>query len=187
MKLDEQLEERLKSEAIKYLEQGKPDWDIPHTLATVHWMRQLIEKEGGDERTLVTTMYLHDVGYPELKKGYDFDDLMKSKKHHAQNGAEIAEEILTNLEYSPTEVKTIIKLVGDHYNKENINTHDLQLVIEADGLAKIDWERVTPNFDKENCLKYLDYFKGRTAPQFRTNTGKRSLKELLQKAENYWK
>ena len=92
-----------------------------------------------------------------------------------------------NLEYSPTEVKTIIKLVGDHYNKENINTHDLQLVIEADGLAKIDWERVTPNFDKENCLKYLDYFKGRTAPQFRTNTGKRSLKELLQKAENYWK
>jgi HD superfamily phosphodiesterase len=61
MKLDKETEGKLKAEALKYLEKGKPGWDIPHTLASVYWMKRLIEKEGGDERILVTAMYLHDI------------------------------------------------------------------------------------------------------------------------------
>tara|TARA_Y100000310_G_scaffold321602_1_gene379481 strand:+ start:359 stop:922 length:564 start_codon:yes stop_codon:yes gene_type:complete len=186
MKLDEQLEERLKSEAIKHLEQGKPDWDIPHTLATVYWMRQLIEKEGGDERILVTTMYLHDIGYDNLKQGYNFDDLMKTKMTHAEISVREAENILKRLEYSNNEIKEIIDLVRYHDTLDNIDTPNRQLVMEADCLAAIDWERVTPNFDKENTQKYLDYFKETKVDKFQTETGKRLLKELLQKAENYW-
>ncbi len=76
MSLDAKTEEKLKSEVLRYLEMGKPEWYIPHTLASVFWMRKLIESEGGDERILVTTMYLHDIGYYALlKKGYGFDDI----------------------------------------------------------------------------------------------------------------
>lgn len=187
MKLDKETEEKIKSEAIKYLKNGKPDWDIPHTLISVDWMRKLIEKERGNERILITVMYLHDIGYPQLQKGYDFDDLIKSKKNHAEIGAIEAKKVLMNIgSFSEDEISEICKLINGHYEKDNIDTLHQQLVIEADGLAKIDWERVTPNFDKENCLKYLEYFKSKTVPKFKTKTGKRFLKIVLQKAEKYW-
>jgi putative nucleotidyltransferase with HDIG domain len=185
MKLDKQTEEILKQESINYLKECKPDWDIPHTLASVDWMKKLIEKEGGNERILVTAMYLHDIGYPKLEKGYNFDDLMKAKKNHAETGAEKAENVLIKLGYSADEIKEIIFLIASHYHKESINTRNQQLVLEADSLAKIDWENVKPNFDKENTLRYFEYFKGRSAPRFKTETGKKFLKELMQKAEHY--
>lgn len=188
MKLDKKIEEKIKSEAIKYLKKGKPDWDIPHTLVSVDWMKKLILKEGGNEKILITTMYLHDIGYPQLHKGYDFNDMIKSKKNHAVIGSIEAKKILKRLGFfSKSEIIEIAKLIKGHYEKDNIDTFHQQLVIEADGLAKIDWERVTPNFDKGNCLKYLEYFKGRTIPNFQTKTGKRFLKVTLKKAENYWK
>lgn len=188
MKLNKEIEEKLKSEAIKQLKNGRPDWDIPHTLLSVGWMRKLIEKEGGNERILITAMYLHDIGCPRLQKGYDFDDMIKSKKNHAEIGAVEAKKILRNIGvFSDNETSEICKLIKGHYEKDNIDTFRQQLVIEADGLAKIDWERITPNFDKENCFKYLDYFKGKTVPKFRTKAGKKFLKTILEKAENYWK
>lgn len=187
MKLNAETENRIKAEAIKHLKKGKPDWDIPHTLDSVNWMRKLIEKEGGNERILVTAMYLHDIGYPKMKKGYNFNDLIRSKKLHAETGAEKAEKIVRKLGYSEPEIKEIVVLVRSHYNKENIDTPNKQLVIEADGLAKIDWGNVKPNFDKKNCLMYLEYFRCRTVPKFKTKTGKKFLKQLLQKAEQYLK
>lgn len=187
MKLNRKLEEQIKFEAIKHLKDGKPDWDIPHTLASVKWMKKLIKEEGGNERILITAMYLHDIGYPKLKKGYDFDDLIKSKKNHAERGAEKAEKILRKLKFTPSEIKEIINLILNHYKKEKTDTHDRLLIIEADGLAKIDWKNVAPNFDKKNCLKYLAYFKKRTAPKFKTKTGKKFLKKLLNEADNYLK
>jgi len=186
MRLDAETEEKLKSEAVAYLKDGKPDWDIPHTLLTVHWMRELIDAEGGDERILVSTMYLHDIGYPKLKKGYTFDDLMKSKQSHDEIGAKPAKPILEKLGYPEAEVKEITTLIGHHYKKDRLDSHNAQLVLEADGLAKIDWEHIPPNFDKENSLKYLEYFKGRNLPKFKTETGKRFLKDLLAKSESYW-
>jgi len=186
MELSRELEERLKSEAIKYLEKGKPDWDIPHTLTTVYWMRQLIEKESGDERILITTMYLHDIGYDHLKKGYNFDEMMKTKMTHEEIGAREAEKILKRLEeYSSDEIKEIVNLVRYHDTLDKIDTHNGQLVMEADSLAVLDWERVPPNFDKENCLRYLDYFKETRVNKFSTKTGKEFLDLLLEKAEEY--
>lgn len=68
MKLDKGKEEEIKAIAIRHLKEGKPEWDVPHTLASVDWMRKLIEREGGNEKVLVTAMYLHDIGYPKLRK-----------------------------------------------------------------------------------------------------------------------
>lgn len=185
MRLDPKLEKELKEIAIKYMEQGMPEWGHPHMLATVYYMRKLIEKEGGDERILVTAMYLHDIGY-QLKKKYGFDDVIKAKKNHAELSAEEAEKILKKLKYAKEEIKEIIYLIGNHYKKKNINTHNMQLVIEADGLSKIDWERITPNFNKEDTLKYLEYFKGKIPGKFKTKAGKKYLKQLLYKAEHYF-
>jgi len=152
--LDSKLEEKIKLRAFEYLKRGKETWDIPHTLSAVHYVRELIKKEGGDEKILVTTMYFHDTGYPALAKDYDFGDLLDAKKND-----------------------TLDKL--DSFNR--------QLVMEADSLAALDWERTVPNFDKENCAKYLDYFKKNRPEKFLTETGKILLDKLLRKAEEYIK
>ncbi len=186
MKLSPQTEEKIKEIAISYLKECKPDWDIPHTLNTVEWMKRLIKREGGNEKILITTMYLHDIGYPKLQKGYDFDDLMESKKNHAELGAIEAKKILKGLGFfSESEIMEIAELISGHYEKNNIDTFHQQLVIEADGLSKIDWYHVTPNFDKTNLARYFEYFKMRTLPCFKTQTGKEFTKDLLEKAKIY--
>ena len=195
MNLSKELEEKVKLEAMKYLEKGKPNWDIPHTLRAVYWMKELIKREGGDEKILVTAMYLHDIGYPNLQEGYDFNDLINSKKDHSKLGALEAEKVLGNLEeFSEDEINKISRLIANHDNKELILTlnpkadeysHNQILVRESDGLSKLDWYNVTPNFDKENVAKYLEYYKQRTVPCFKTETGKKFLKEVMQKAEEY--
>jgi len=63
--------------------------------------------------------------------------------------------------------------------------HNRQLVFEADSLAQIDWQQVTPNFDQENCLKFLEYFK-RRSDKFKTATGIKARDKLLAQCNNYW-
>jgi len=188
MKLDPKLEKDLKSIALKYLEKCKEGWDVPHTLAAVYYIRKLIKGEGGNEKILVTTMYLHDIGYPQLVGKYGFKDMMEGKKVHQKIGAKEAEKILKKLKaYSDEEINEIIWLICNHDNLEIITKKSTgQLVKEADSLAAIDWERVTPTFNKEDCLKYLDYFKKVRVPWFKTKTGKKYLKQLLVKAEHYF-
>lgn len=195
MNFSKELEEKVKSKAIEYLEKGKPNWDIPHTLRAVYWMKELIKKEGGNEKILVTTMYFHDIGYPNLQEGYNFNDLIKSKPNHSKLGAFEAKKVLGNFEeFSEEEIEKISKLIENHDNKELILTlnpetdeysHNQILVRESDGLSKLDWYNVTPNFDKENTAKYLEYFKERSVPCFKTETGKKFLKEVMQRAEKY--
>jgi HD superfamily phosphodiesterase len=195
MDLSKELEEKIKTRAISYLEKGKPNWDVPHTLNAVDWMKKLIKEEGGNEKILLTAMYLHDIGYSlSQMKGYSFDEVMEAKKDHAELGALESKKILNELdEFSQEEVNEICKLITNHNNKELILTlnpekdeysHNQILVREADGLSKIDWYHVTPNFD---IKRYFEYYKERSVPCFKTETGKKFLKEILQKAEEYLK
>ena len=188
MKLDKETEEKIKSEAIKHLEKGKAGWDVPHTLSSVYYMRKLIENEGGDEKILVTAMYLHDIGYPEMDGGYGFDKVMGTKAQHAIIGAEEAEKILKKTGgFSEEEIKEIVYLVKKHDDLHDINSKNRQLVMEADSLAQIDWERCKPTFDKENTLKYFnEHFKPQRMSRFKTETGKKHLKILLEKIKHYW-
>lgn len=188
MKLSKKLEERLKIEAIKELEKGKPDWDVPHTLNAVKWMKKLIKNEGGNEKVLIPAIYLHDAGYPRLKNGYDYEDMMKSKKLHARRGAQFAKKILPKIGgFSEKEIMDVVYLVANHDKHTDLESHGRRLVFEADGLSMIDWEAVTPNFDRKNRIAFLDkYFANeRGFDRWHTKTGKKYVKILLKKAYNY--
>lgn len=191
MKLDGKHEDKIKTEALLLLEQGKQGWDAPHTLAAVDWMRKLIAKEGGNEKILVTAMYLHDIGYAN-KRGAGLKDIMSNTKlDHEEIGAREAEKIIRKIGgFSPEEIKQIVHLVRFHDHLDSIDSHDRQLVMEADSLAAINWERIKPTFNREDTIKYLQHFKETRPGKFRTETGKNLLKKLLKKAEEYlekWK
>jgi len=49
MKLDPKLEQKIAKRVKQYLEKCRPNWDWPHTLASVYWMRELIRENGADE------------------------------------------------------------------------------------------------------------------------------------------
>lgn len=188
MKLDSCLEQKIKQEAIKFLEKGRSNWDIPHTLATVRWMKLLVADMEVDEKILVTTMYFHDTGYPILKKGYSYDDAIAAKKTHADLGAKNAKKVLEKLgDFSKEEVARVVYLIENHDKHDNITELDRQLVFEADGLGQIDCENVDPSFDKDNYLKLLEkYFNiERPAERWKTAIGKKYYQELLIKAYQY--
>ena len=187
MKLEKELEEKVKAEAIRHLERGKPGWDTPHTLASVYWMRQLIKGEGGDERILVTAIYLHDIGYsPKFKKDYTYEEVKADKHKHMVVGAREAEKILRKLHYSSEEIKEIVHLVGMHDKLDEVKTSNDILVMEADSLAQIDRKRVKPTFNREDYIEYIKDFEKERAPRFKTETGKKHLKLLLMKAKAYF-
>ena len=187
MKLNQDLEEELKSRVMMYLEKGKPAWDIPHTLASVYWMKRLIEKEGGNEKILVSVMYLHDIGYSGLfKKEYEFGEVMASKPLHMKRGAEMSEIILTELGYSSLDIEQIVHLVKVHDELEKLSSHDEILVMEADCLGQIDTDRIKSTLSKKGNSEFISHFEKERVPRFKTDSGKTFLNELLVKAKKYY-
>lgn len=185
MKLDSKIEEKIKKEAFNCFKKGKPDWDISHCLCSGKWMKLLIEKEGGNERILLPAIYLHDTGYPELKKGYNFEELMISKKNHAKQGAENSKKILSKLNFTDEEIDKIYYLIANHDIHNNIKEHDRQLIYEADGLAQLDWKDCPPNFDKQNTLIWLEKLYSEREIYMKTKTGIKALKKLKTEIKNY--
>jgi len=187
MEFSQELEERLKLSVLKYLEKGRANWDVPHTLACVFWMKELLKYEGGNPKILIPAIYLHDVAYPQLKFKFDPNGNLDIKKEHMRLGAIISKELLKNLGgFTNDEVEQIANLVGVHDNLELIkNSSDLYLqLLFADSLGQIDRERVKPTFSKDNSKASLKRFEKIRAPLFKTTYGKKFLKILLEKAKN---
>ncbi|MBU0906591.1 MAG: HD domain-containing protein [Nanoarchaeota archaeon] len=181
-RLEKELEEKIKARVVELLKKGRPNWDLPHTLATVYWMKKLIEVEGGDEKILVSTMYLHDIGYSGLfGKVAGYDDVNSAWEKHQEIGALKAREILADLPFSSEEVEEIVHLVGVHDKIDLLKTKNEIMVMEADTLGQLDRERVVSTFSMEDRERFLDYVESKRVPRFQTKTGKNFLKEFIEK------
>ncbi len=190
MILDKKIENKIKAKVIKILEKNRPNWNIPHTLDAVKWMRLLIKAEGGNERILIPAIYLHDTGYPILKKGYSYKEMMASKPGHSEIAAKNTPSILKNLNFKQDEIVRIAHLVEIHAKHDLIKEHNEQLIFEADSLAQINYNEVPPSFNKDDTIKFLKYFKKQRVPMIKTKTGVKLIKKLLKEAEDYinnWK
>jgi|WetSurMetagenome_2_1015567.scaffolds.fasta_scaffold00657_12 hypothetical protein len=187
--LDSKIEEKIKEEMIKLTAVGRTDWDTRHILCTVKWIKKIIEGEGGDERVLIPTMYLHNTGYNHVPLGYSHEQCISAKKGHAENGAKIAKDFLPKLNYFTTkEIERIVYLIKNHDIHENVTEDDRQLVLEADGLGAIDWWSCRPSYNKENATIFLKDFQEKDrVPFVKTETGKKLYSELILKAEEYLK
>ena len=151
-------------------------------------MRELIKNEGGDEKVLVTAIYLHDIGYGELiDKNYSLDDRLAVKEKHMEIGAARASNICEELGYEKEEIKKISHLIEVHDNYDELKEKDEILVMEADSLALLNYERAPTNLSKEDYQDFLENFKNGRKNYIKTATGKKWVKELLPQAEEYSK
>lgn len=188
MKLDKALENKIKKVSLFYMEKGRPGWNVPHLYAAVFYMKKLIKLEGGDERILLSAIYLHDIGYAGLlNKGYTFRDNDKVKKDHMIKGAKMSKKILNDFKvFSKDEIKEICRLVKYHDNLKKINDFNSQMVFEADSLAQLDKKKVKPTFNKKDYRIWINKFNKKRAKMFKTKTGKYYLRKLLPIAKNYY-
>jgi len=188
--LDPALEQKIKAIAITYLEKGKPIWDVEHTLKSVEYLKELLKREGGNGRILITAAYLLDIGYgltDIAKKKITFIRVLEYKQAHATLGSREAEKILRESgEFSEEEIKEIVRLVLVHDEWWNTLAKDFDkdfndfLITEADTLGMLD-PSVPQNFSPRDRKKFLEEsiipFR---SPLFKTAYGKAKLQELLE-------
>lgn len=182
MKLEKEIEEKLIKEVHNIFADDKFVYE--HTLSTARCMKELVSKEGGNEKVLVTAMYLHDIGYAGLIKGKPaFDAYVAVKPKHMILGAERAVEILIRLGgYSKNEIEQIVHLVSVHDKLNDLKTRDEFLVFEADSLGSID-PAVENAYNEEDLARSVKSFEEWRAPRFVTKTGKKLLVKFARENE----
>ncbi|HNV96931.1 MAG TPA: HD domain-containing protein [bacterium] len=178
---------QLKKEVLNILQNGRPDWDIPHTLTSVYYIKKLLKKEGGNAKILITTMYLHDIGYSWVRRDLNKrDNVIKSKLDHMKNGVIFGRQILDKLNYADDEKKQILHLIGIHDNLNDIFDTNKQLVFEADSLAQIDTKRAKSNLNNEDRIKFINGFEEKRLPKFKTKTGIKLVGKLFKRAKKFY-
>ena len=194
IELEQKIEAEIKKRVMEFLEKGKSNWDVPHTLQVVDWMKQLLTHEGGNGRVLIPAAYFHDIGYSLTnvagKKVTAWQKILDVKKEHAVLGAQKAEEILRELGgFSEEEIKEIVRLVLVHDNLWEMPNKEFTadgfndfMVIEADSLSMID-PALPQNFSPADKRKFIEEeFVPQRLPLFRSEFGQAKVQELLQAA-----
>ncbi|MFA5136432.1 MAG: HD domain-containing protein [Patescibacteria group bacterium] len=184
------IELYLKDVILPDLDNGRPDWDRLHTVAVVHYVRQIIkslEKPQIDETVLIISAYLHDWGYTSLfRKGkpVSYDRVQKAKKLHAVLGKEKAAGLLKKAVFSKlteTQKKRIVHLVGIHDELHRLKAQDELILMEADTLGALDSDFVKPTYDYDSHKKYIRELKKSRLPLFVTPYSKTQARVLLKK------
>ncbi len=192
-KLKKEIENLLREKVVKILKKDETRWTLEHTLRVVYWVKKLIREEGGNERILIPSAYLHDIGYTEtdIGKREKMDKVYSKKLEHMKLGDKICRKILSefNHYFTKEEIEKICSYVRKHdlpeFENIKIDDYDFQLLIEADSLGGID-PSLKPTYLREDLKRYLRRFEMVRIPLFKTETGKRYLRKIYPKTLSKW-
>ena len=117
-----------------------------HTDTSTEFAFKLLEKEGGDEDTVIPSIILHDVGWqrvPEELQLKAFGPKATSpelNRIHEVEGVKIANEILEKINYDKDKTDEILKIIIRHDSrKEAVSLND-SIVKDADKLWRYSKE-----------------------------------------------
>jgi len=176
------LEEAIKAKVKVYLLKGRPgDWE--HTLRVVEFGKIFIERENGNPFFIIPALYLHDIGWSQthyddwLSTPFSKQEKCQAALFHQKKGAELAGEILEDLDYQPELVLKILDYIEIHDQPERIfalNCLQATLCFEADRLDRFGergekrLEEIFNDFQSEERAAFLrhgarQWFKTKTA------------------------
>lgn len=190
------VEQVLKEVILPDLDQGRKNFDKPHTEAVVYWTKQLLTRiplPHLDSQALITAAYAHDWGYFKLFEGVDSDDpaeISKKKAEHMERGASMITDLIENqlvTYFTASQKQLIAHLVSVHDQVERLTTEIELTLMEADTLGMLDVKRVTPTFAKvENNIFIQDQFYNRRLPRFIHSYAKQQATELVKKRAAFY-
>lgn len=192
----------LSTYALNILKEGRPDFDVPHSLGVTYWMTELVEEFYGNDQigqykdevlVLITTALLHDIGYYGEFAGIDMADyatVHDKKEKHMLVGAEMARQFLSEQasQYlTEAQIDIVAYLISIHDKLDEITTEFGHLLVQADTLGMLDVDWVEPTYKGEEALGFLEKekTKNRLAFLFETEFGQTVAIQIIAKFEQF--
>jgi HD superfamily phosphodiesterase len=180
--LNAQTEKTIMKAARTILVQAR-DGDWEHTLRAVYYGKYLLKYEDGDPEIVIPALYLHDIGWSRVDNYSDFKQAGPARKRgtasvklHMQYGAELAAEILSQIEYNRSISNTIVAIIAAHDDPDAIfamHNPSATLVAEADRLDR---------YSLESLKRYETMF----GVDFLTGNQLKEAKETFQEGLKTW-
>lgn len=187
-----ELKDLVENYVLEILSQGRPNWDVPHTLAVVKWANRLANAQGLDVLVLTTAAYLHDIGYYGQFDGLEIADLSKvmdNKERHMIIGAAMARSFLDSAEIrkylTAKQIERIIHLVSVHDKVEQLEDLDELVLMEADSLGAIDIDFVEPTYKGLEAINYLETRMVKRRSKFITPEAMRTYDDLAERFRGF--
>lgn len=190
------LEDYLKKKICPGLEKGRPNFDKPHTLEVVTYIKRIIKNTPNikvDKDVLMIAAYAHDWGYSGLfknGKALNFEDVNNAKEQHMVLGVKKLSKLLNDKFFSfltQEQKQRCIHLVAIHDKIDKIKDIDEIVLMEADMLSGLDVHSVKPTFDFDSNKKFIHAVKTTRIPKFVTQYSKNEAKKLIQARINFYK
>ena len=192
--LDE-IEKYLKARILPDLERGRPNFDRPHTLAVVYWLKQIIKHNPElnlDKLVLLIAAYAHDWGYADMfRQGRkaQYNEVQKAKVKHMKLGAAKLQKLLDDKFFSfltEKQKKRCLHLVAVHDNLNILKDSDELVLMEADTLGALDVNFVKPTFDFQSNQKYMEEVTKKRLPKFITTFSRKRAEIFLKERTKYY-
>jgi uncharacterized protein len=128
----EEIINNLTKEVQPYFEKSNPAHDFTHTQRVINLALKIAEKEKADTEIVAISALLHDIARKE-------QDESKGKICHAKRGAEIAKEILKNMNIENNKIKKITHCIETHrFRTDNPpKSKEAEILSDADKLDAI--------------------------------------------------
>ena len=190
------LEEYLKKKICPDLEKGRPNWDKPHTLEVVEYIKKILKNTPNlnvNKDVLIIAAFAHDWGYSGLfvsGKPATFETVNNAKVDHMKLGAAKLAKLLEDKFFSfltKEQKRRCIHLVAIHDQVDKLKDIDEVTLMEADMLSGLDINSVKPTFDFESNQKFIREVKTKRIPRFINKYSKEKVKELIQTRINFYK
>jgi uncharacterized protein len=119
-----------KAKELLSVSKGSHDWD--HTLRVYNTCLQLARSEGADEETIMIAALLHDIGRHT-------QDVSGGKVCHAEVGAKMATDLLSEYELDQSKKDNIIHCIATHRFRNSLTPESLEakVLFDSDKLDAI--------------------------------------------------
>jgi len=171
-------EEKFKGVVKRYLELAR-DGDWEHSLRVVKWVKEL--GQGRDDiNLLVIAAYVHDIGWSGMapQGKIDLEEMIKLEPKVAENSPILITKILTEFNFTDTEIEKVIRLVAAADEHES-QQEDEEILVDADNLSKLCIEHLQQKYQPESFSKLMDRWDKELAGRIKTKKGKELLPKLL--------
>lgn len=190
------IEKYLREKILPELERGRPDFDKPHTEATVKKLKEILKYSPGlkvDPAVLMIAAYAHDWGYVDMfsnGKPVQLKEVDDAEEEHMEIGTRKLRNLLDDSFFNfleDAQKERAIHLVKTHDNLEDLKDIDELILMEADLLGAADVSLVKPTFDFESNEKWAESVRERKIPKLITEFSKKEAERLVSQRERYYR
>ncbi|CAG4883271.1 conserved protein of unknown function [Georgfuchsia toluolica] len=174
------------------------DFHMP--LAYLHGCELLLAYPAADADIVIPAIFLHDVGWkliPEEEQGRAYGPTMEDeslrriedeslRRQHEIDGARIANEILTDVNYDPRKREMIVRIIDGHDSRLESLSEEDSLVKDADKLWRFTLVGVDIHYREfgKPLKEYVPWLSNQIDRWFFTERGKQMAHEALAKVKH---